>query len=110
MEALSPSQSPPAIGMSETPKVNKSTINTPEVVVIEFVRRLDTYGPNSSEILAPVVKPVEVKPVSWDGPNDPKNPQNWTSSKKWSIMAINGIVAINVYVLYGCSLRLPADD
>jgi hypothetical protein len=26
--------------------------------------------------------------VTWDGPNDPENPKNWPSSRKWSVMLI----------------------
>ena len=33
--------------------------------------------------------------VDWDGPDDPKNPLNWPSRKKWSIIAsIGGITLI----------------
>ncbi|KAH8731341.1 major facilitator superfamily domain-containing protein [Phaeosphaeriaceae sp. PMI808] len=30
--------------------------------------------------------------ISWSGPNDPENPLNWPSSKKWSIIAAVGAV------------------
>lgn len=27
----------------------------------------------------------EGKIISWVGPNDPENPQNWTNRKKWAV-------------------------
>ncbi len=32
--------------------------------------------------------------VSWDGPDDPTNPQNWTMRKKWSNVAVLSILTI----------------
>lgn len=78
------------------------SINGPEATDTELERRIDTFGPGSLETLAPVNEPVEGKPVSWDGPNDPNNPQNWSPSKKWLVMAVNGIITINVYVRFVC--------
>lgn len=34
--------------------------------------------------------------VTWDGPNDPANPQNWSKSRKWVITAICIIMTVNV--------------
>jgi MFS transporter, DHA1 family, multidrug resistance protein len=34
--------------------------------------------------------------VTWDGPNDPANPQNWSRKYKWIITVICSIVTINV--------------
>lgn len=44
-------------------------------------------------------KPAERKTVSWDGPDDPKNPVNWPASKKWIALSVNALIAVNVYVL-----------
>ncbi|PVI00283.1 MFS general substrate transporter [Periconia macrospinosa] len=32
--------------------------------------------------------------VDWDGPDDPENPQNWPSRKKWGLVAILGTVTL----------------
>ncbi|GAB1316166.1 Polyamine transporter 3 [Madurella fahalii] len=32
--------------------------------------------------------------VSWDGPDDPENPMNWTNRKKWSNIAVLSILTI----------------
>ncbi|KAH9844481.1 Major Facilitator Superfamily [Teratosphaeria destructans] len=32
--------------------------------------------------------------VDWDGPNDPANPQNWTSSTKWMQIAIQSLLTL----------------
>ncbi|KAF9788500.1 MFS general substrate transporter [Thelephora terrestris] len=80
--------------MSEAPTLcEHSTYNT-EVATAELEARLGTYDPDSLE--TPAQEPAEVKPVSWDGPYDPKNPQNWSSSKKWLVMSVNAIVTVNV--------------
>jgi MFS transporter, DHA1 family, multidrug resistance protein len=36
--------------------------------------------------------------VTWDGPDDPTNPQNWTKSYKWFITVLCCVMTINVYV------------
>ena len=84
--------------MSETRTLCESSINDREVVAAEFQPRLDTHGPNLLETSTPLKGPVEVKPVSWDGHHDPKNPQNWSASRKWLVMSVNSIITVNVYV------------
>lgn len=33
--------------------------------------------------------------ISWDGPYDPANPQNWSSLKKWTaVMIVSGITFV----------------
>ncbi|KAH8706039.1 major facilitator superfamily transporter [Talaromyces proteolyticus] len=34
--------------------------------------------------------------VDWDGPNDPVNPQNWSPLKRWSNIAVVGLITFNV--------------
>jgi len=34
--------------------------------------------------------------VTWDGPNDPQNPQNWSSAYKWWLTFIIAIQAFTV--------------
>lgn len=37
---------------------------------------------------------VDPNVVSWDGPDDPENPMNWTDRKKWSNIAVLSILTI----------------
>jgi DHA1 family multidrug resistance protein-like MFS transporter len=34
--------------------------------------------------------------VSWDGPDDPANPQNWTIRRKWVITMVCIVMTVNV--------------
>ena len=47
-------------------------------------------GPNPSE-------ESDIFRVSWDGPNDPDNPQNWSKPSKWLITILCCLLTINVY-------------
>ena len=35
--------------------------------------------------------------VDWDGPEDPQNPQNWTSLRKWTIIILISAITFNQY-------------
>ena len=95
--------------MSDTPTLYEFSIDDPEAASTEFGSRVDAYGPDSSETPTPVNEPVETKPVSWDGPNDQKNPQNWSASKKWLVMSVNAITTVNVCVVRSRSSNPTAD-
>ena len=32
--------------------------------------------------------------VTWDGPNDPQNPMNWTMKKKWTNIAVLSVLTL----------------
>lgn len=36
--------------------------------------------------------------VDWDGPDDPQNPQNWSSGRKWCLIAVLAAVTLVTYV------------
>ena len=38
--------------------------------------------------------------VDWDGPNDPQNPMNWSSTHKWAIIALVSTITFNTYAFY----------
>ncbi len=38
--------------------------------------------------------------VTWDGPNDPENPRNWSYGYKWFITCICSVLTLNVYVSF----------
>ncbi len=44
---------------------------------------------------------VDPNMVTWDGPDDPQNPQNWPDSKKWvvTIVSVNLALSVCVYSL-----------
>lgn len=63
----------------------------------------DDAGSSTSETVAENVEdekpssssePPPSKPsaASWDGPDDPDNPQNWPKSKKWSLTFFSGMM------------------
>lgn len=57
---------------------------------------------------APAATETAVDPtiVDWDGPDDPANPQNWSSAKKWSNIAV--LSALTLLVPLGSSFFAPA--
>lgn len=42
------------------------------------------------------LQPPEPTVVTWDGPNDPHNPQNWSYGYRWFITLICGLLTLNV--------------
>ena len=51
-----------------------------------------------SSKLSAVPEQQDLNMVTWDGPDDPKNPQNWSEGYKWLITAVAIIMTVNVYV------------
>ena len=61
----------------------------------------DIHEPAPKEILASLAESestVDANMVTWDGPNDVSNPQNWSIKYKWLVTVVCTIMAINVYV------------
>jgi multidrug resistance protein len=40
------------------------------------------------------VEELDPNVVSWDGPDDPQNPKNWTDKKKWTNVAVLSILTV----------------
>lgn len=40
----------------------------------------------------------DISVVDWDGPNDPSNPMNWSSSRKWTAIGLVSFNTFNAYV------------
>lgn len=38
--------------------------------------------------------------VDWDGPQDPQNPQNWTSKRRWTIIILVSAITFNQYAFH----------
>ena len=64
----------------------------------------DIHEPPAKEFLAGRPSPVQSETtldsnmVTWDGPNDPSNPQNWSIKYKWFVTVVCTVITINVYV------------
>lgn len=56
-------------------------------------------SPNPSEEL-------DIFKVSWDGPNDPDNPQNWSKPYKWLITILCCLLTLNVYASALFSIKM----
>ncbi|KAG9050848.1 hypothetical protein FS837_001958 [Tulasnella sp. UAMH 9824] len=66
---------------TESASTSEDTIATPPP---EFEQPTNTDGAPKDE--KPPAKPsqdADPNVVTWDGPNDPANPQNWSGKKKW---------------------------
>lgn len=58
----------------------------------------DPHEPPNSKDVTPVEEQVEANMVTWDGPDDPTNPHNWSKPYKWFITVICCVMTVNVYV------------
>ena len=79
-------------------------------------RRAEQYGGDVPEEPTPKVpayvpsiveEKVDPNKVTWDGPDDPENPQNWSNTKKWLITSLALLMTVNVYVLLPTSSHPP---
>lgn len=43
------------------------------------------------------VQPVETNQVKWDGPDDPKNPQNCSVVRRWWVVGLVSATTFNMY-------------
>jgi DHA1 family multidrug resistance protein-like MFS transporter len=41
---------------------------------------------------------LDAKMITWDSPNDPSNPQNWSIKYKWFVTVVCTVITVNVYV------------
>lgn len=46
--------------------------------------------------ILPSEQTIDANMVTWDGPNDPTNPQNWTVKYKWLVTLVIIIMTVNV--------------
>ena len=48
--------------------------------------------------LAKLETTIDANMTTWDNPNDPSNPQNWSIKYKWFVTFVCTVITINVYV------------
>jgi hypothetical protein len=58
----------------------------------------DPHEPPSKKDVPSVEEQADANMVTWDGPDDPTNPQNWSKPYKWFITVICCVMTVNVYV------------
>lgn len=71
----------------------------PVVQVVENGEQTDVEKQDSDPS-----QPSDFNIVDWNGRDDPNNPMNWTSNRKWSIIGLISAVTFNTSV-YLISLR-----
>ena len=72
--------------------------------VVNVEASIDNYGgqapeePNANKTTAPPKEQEDDYVVTWDGPNDPTNPKNWTVKRKYILSFLCCLCTLNVYV------------
>lgn len=51
-------------------------------------------------VAVPALPAADPNMVQWDGPDDPENPQNWSTSYKWLLTMVCIIMTVNVCVVF----------
>jgi MFS transporter, DHA1 family, multidrug resistance protein len=70
----------------------------------EFYGGNDPQDPPAKDNSSPSPLPFLPKPntdpnvVTWDGPEDPENPKNWSFRYRWCITILCTVMTLNVYV------------
>lgn len=50
-----------------------------------------------------IVPTTDPNVVNWDGPDDPENPLNWPSKRKWTNIGLLALITTLTFVLKSCS-------
>ncbi|KAJ7757193.1 MFS general substrate transporter [Mycena maculata] len=53
-------------------------------------------SPGRVRLPSPPLPPLDPEEITWDGPDDQENPQNWTDGRKWLITITCVIMTVNV--------------
>ncbi|KAF7979904.1 hypothetical protein HWV62_40296 [Athelia sp. TMB] len=56
----------------------------------------DPHDPKADKIPAPPEEDSDSNVVTWDGPDDPANPKNWSSAFRWFLTCLCCITTLNV--------------
>ena len=69
-------------------------------IELEAGRKSDSVNDKKDTDFQPhTTDPIDPNIVDWDGPNDPENPINWTTGRKWSNIAIMAAITFLTYVV-----------
>lgn len=81
---------------------DRSMPPSPTTTASDLHAHLETEKQRDSfdSTLSVTVEAPEPRAVTWDGDNDPNNPQNWSYSYKWFITLICGLLTLNVCVYF----------
>ncbi|KAG5652152.1 hypothetical protein H0H81_006136 [Sphagnurus paluster] len=92
-------------GPSQAPKPHRA-LSPLEQEIERDELRIEKYGGDDIHEPAPHLPDTTVEPVpeetldsnqaSWDGPDDPANPQNWSTRYKWFITLMCAVMTVNV--------------
>jgi MFS transporter, DHA1 family, multidrug resistance protein len=85
---------------------SSTTLNPNEVdqYIARQEKRIEQYGgddvhdPDPEKSLDTSLPDDTPLYVTWDGPEDPTNPQNWSKSYRWALTVLCSIMTVNVYV------------
>lgn len=58
--------------------------------------KFERYGGDDIHEPPPIEPTFDPSMVSWDGPDDPKNPQNWSIEYKWFVTIVCTVMTVNV--------------
>jgi len=95
---------PPTASEKDVPSPHSTRIDE---ITSQGEDEFERYGgddihepPSKSSIIRgaglPSVQTVDPNMVTWDGPNDPTNPQNWSIKYKWLVTIVCIIMTVNV--------------
>ena len=100
----------------------KASTPAPENTLKELTSRgeeeIERYGgddprdpplksPGAVSVAVPALPTEDPNRVTWDGPDDPTNPQNWSRGYKWFLTLVCIIMTVNVYVTFCYHIRAP---
>lgn len=63
-------------------------------IAIDSEKLEPSSSTSDKDVDEPKVEPSDPNIVDWDGEDDPANPQNWPSAKKWRNIAVVGSLAL----------------
>lgn len=82
----------PDHSMPPSPTTTISDLHVP----LETEKQRDSFDSTLHAKSESSLEATEPRAVTWDSPNDPNNPQNWSYSYRWFITLICGLLTLNV--------------
>lgn len=92
--------------LNEAPSTSHALPPALEQEIADDEQRIEKYGADDinepepkDHPLAFLSAPKDPNMVTWDGPDDPNNPQNFSTFRKWLVTFVCVLTTINVYVV-----------